>query len=1035
MPLLRFSRAPKSPPTSEPEGAFPYPGVRAAMDGNSAVIACERESTDAAGAYPITPSTQMGEYFAEAAAQGHLNISDRPLIFIEPEGEHAAAAVTAGLSMSGLRAANFSSGQGIAYMHESLYAAVGKRLTYVLNIGARAMTKSTLNVHAGHDDYHCIDDTGFFQLFARDAQAAADLNLAAHRIAELALTPGALAQDGFLTTHLIESLRLPERDLIEAYLGRPDDEIETPTPAQRLLFGDRRRRIPLLWDVDNPVMSGLVENQAAYMQSVAAQRPFFFDHVQALTDQAFDELYRLTGRRYARVMTHRLEDADYVIVGQGSVVPSAMAVADHLRETRNLRVGVVDLVMFRPFPADLVTRALRGRKGTVVLERLDQPLAVDLPLAREIRAALGQALENGRSPNAPVYPDLATYTDLADLPRIYSGSFGMGSRDLQPEGIIGAVENMLPEGPRKPFFYLSVDFVHDEARTPAQALHQDAIADAYPDVGKLAVRGSENPNLMPPGAITVRFHSIGGWGAITTGKNLALTLFDLLGYHIKANPKYGSEKKGQPTTYYLSAAPEPIRVNCEYFYVDVVLSPDPNVFGHTNALQGLREGGVFIIQSERSRPEAVWDDIPAPFQKEIRDRGIQVFAIDAFKIAREEATDADLVLRMQGIAFQGAFFAASSVMDQAGLDEARLLDAIEGQLRSKFGSKGARVVEDNLRVVKRGFDEVRAVPHGGLSKNLTLAAGATVAVPSMVKPLPRSTAPVSDIHRFWEQTGSFYARGQGNDNLADPFIALGTMPATTALFRDMTGIRFHHPEFSPENCTACGSCYSVCPDTAIPGLVSEVGDVLTTALRRVQYQSDEELVHLPKAARQLENPLRQILDRAGESAVFEDALEEACDQLVQGSGLEGDARRRFDDELGRLRQALAGFRFAVTRPHWTLPEKTTPGTGGLFSVTVNPYTCKGCMECVQVCDDDALRSVPQTADTIASLRDQWDVWTALPNTPERFVRIDDLDEAAGSLESILLDKENYLALTSGDGACLGCAEKTAMHLFVATSKR
>ncbi len=111
------------------------------------------------------------------------------------------------------------------------------------------------------------------------------------------------------------------------------------------------------------------------------------------------------------------------------------------------------------------------------------------------------------------------------------------------------------------------------------------------------MHGSENPNLMPKDSITVRFHSVGGWGAITTGKNLAMTLFDLLGYHIKANPKYGSEKKGQPTTYYLSAAPEPIRINCDYFYVDVVLSPDPNVFGHSNPLAGLKKGGVFVLQS------------------------------------------------------------------------------------------------------------------------------------------------------------------------------------------------------------------------------------------------------------------------------------------------------------------------------------------------------------------------------------------------------------------------------------------------------
>ena len=114
---------------------------------------------------------------------------------------------------------------------------------------------------------------------AKNAQNAADLNIIAHRIAELSLTPGIIAQDGFLTTHLIESLKVPERELIDEYLGHPDDMIDTPTAAQRMIYGDTRRRIPVLWDVDNPVMAGLVQNQDSYMQSVAAQRPFFFDHI------------------------------------------------------------------------------------------------------------------------------------------------------------------------------------------------------------------------------------------------------------------------------------------------------------------------------------------------------------------------------------------------------------------------------------------------------------------------------------------------------------------------------------------------------------------------------------------------------------------------------------------------------------------------------------------------------------------------------------------------------------------------------------
>ena len=124
-----------------------YPGILMAVDGTTATVEAETNAAEAAGAYPITPSTNMGEGWAEAVAVGKRNVNGRKLIFFEPEGEHAAAAVTAGLSMTGLRSTNFSSGQGIAYMHESLYAAVGKRLTYVLNVGARAITKHTLNVH------------------------------------------------------------------------------------------------------------------------------------------------------------------------------------------------------------------------------------------------------------------------------------------------------------------------------------------------------------------------------------------------------------------------------------------------------------------------------------------------------------------------------------------------------------------------------------------------------------------------------------------------------------------------------------------------------------------------------------------------------------------------------------------------------------------------------------------------------------------------------------------------------------------------
>jgi pyruvate-ferredoxin/flavodoxin oxidoreductase len=1009
---------------------YKYPGTRAAMDGNTAAIMCERESTDGAGAYPITPSTQMGEFWAEATAAGHINVSGRPLIFIEPEGEHAAAAVTAGLSMTGLRAANFSSGQGIAYMHESLYAAVGKRLTYVLNMGCRAMTKATLNVHAGHDDYHCVDDTGFFQVFAKNAQHVADLNIIAHRIAEMALTPGIVGQDGFLTTHLIESLMIPERELIAEYLGRPDDIIDTPTPAQKIIYGDRRRRIPELWTVDDPVMAGVVQNQDSYMQSVAAQRPYFFDHVQGLTDEALAGFAALTGRQYERVMTYRCDDAEYLIVGQGSLIPTAEAVADFMRKERGIKVGVVNMLMFRPFPGDLVTRILKGRKGVAVLERTDQPLAADLPLIREIRAVLSKSLENGRSNGSIAYPGLDTYKSLNDMPELYSGSFGLGSRDLQPEGVLAAVENMLPDGARKRLYYLSIDFVRSGMMTPKQEIYQQEVTDAYPDVSGLAIRGSENPNLMPKDSITVRMHSVGGWGAITTGKNLALTLFDLLGYHVKANPKYGSEKKGQPTSYYLSAAPEPIRINCEYYYVDVVLSPDPNVFGHTNAVAGLNKGGVLVMQSDAGSAEEFWSSIPAKYRKTIVENDIRVFYLDAFKIARDEATDPELQLRMQGIAFQGAFFATSPLLEKHGLTEDKLLEAIRDQLQHKFGSKGARVVEDNMRVVRRGFEEVVEITDKSIGDDKANGK-AHLPIPVMVKREPEAKSASSDIHRFWAQTGSMYATGQGDSVPADPFMSMSLMPAVSSHFRDMTSIRFEHPEFIPENCTGCGDCYTVCPDTAIPGLVNESGQVLDTVVARLK-KAGKPTEFLPRAVRQMDMKLKKLLAAAGETDSVDTIIAAAIAETIENSDLSSEDKQSLTTEFENFSEELGDFQFALCRPYFTLPEKKQAGNGGLLSITVDPYTCKGCMECVEVCNDDALRPVTQTKTSIAALRKNWDFWLDLPNTPEKYIRVDDLEEGIGALETILLNKDAYLPFASGDGACLGCSEKTVIHLFIAT---
>jgi pyruvate-ferredoxin/flavodoxin oxidoreductase len=789
----------------------------------------------------------------------------------------------------------------------------------------------------------------------------------------------------------------------------------------------------MIWDVDNPMLSGSVQNQDAYMQTTAAQRPYFFQHIPEIADQVMEEYYQLTGRRYERIGCYNTEEADYVIVGMGSMIVQAHGVADYLQKTRKLNVGVVDITMFRPFPGDLLGAVLKGKKGVCVLERTDQPLAEDLPLMREVRSAISKCIENGQADagkQAHPYPKYGSYTRFSDAPHLYSGAYGLGSRDLQPEALIGAIENMLPEGGHHKFFYLGIDFIR-EADTPKQEIHIQRLLEAYPDIGKMALRGSENPNLMPEGSITVRMHSVGGWGAITTGKNLVMTLYDLLGYEIKANPKYGSEKKGQPTTYYLSAAPTPIPLNCEYHYVDVVLSPDPNVFAHSNPLAGLKQGGTLIIQSNLGSADEVWQTFPRWMQQQIVDNEIHVFYVDGFKIAREEASDAELQLRMQGNAFQGAFFAGSPLMEMAGLDEKKLFTAIEDQLEHKFGSKGRRVVEDNLRVVRRGFDELHEITNKVVGATAQMPVKKELGMPVMLKQLPEADGGISDVHRFWEQTGSFYATGKGSDNLADPYQALSLIPASSGVFRDMTQIRFDYPKWVAENCTACGDCYTVCPDSAIPGLVNTLGDIFNTAINRIE-TGGRPTQYLRRESRNVEKRLRELLNEAGEAANVRERLDQAVLETIGAAEIEEAARPKLEEEFGLFLQALGEFDFSVTKPYWTNMEKKSKNSGGLFSITVNPYTCKGCMECVEICEDDALASTHQDEAAIQRMRDDWNIWLDLPTSHPSFNRIDDLEEKIGALHTLLLDKENYNSMSCGDGACFGCGEKTIIHLFTST---
>src|SRR5207344_2201001 len=385
-------RTPK-PSESPAETKHPYPGIPTTCDGAEAVVHVEINVAQAAGAYPITSSTTMGGGFNAAVMNGKKNLWGDQLVFVEPESEHSAATVCEGFAVAGGRVTNFTSGQGLVLMKEVLYTISGKRLPMVFNIGARALTSQGLNVHAGHDDVMSVADCGWGMLFARNAQEAGDLCLIARRAAEASQTPFFSVQDGFLTTHTVETVRLPETEFMKEYIGDPKEKLIN------------------LMDTANPMMSGVVQNQDSYMKGKIAQR-WYYDQCEPALREAFDEFYRKTGRRYDFVDAYRCEDAEFILVGMGCYMETAQATIDYLRDQKGIRAGCLNIYCFRPFPSQAIVDALKNCQAFTVIERMDDPLSTTgNHLTREIKAAFCDAVggQNG-------------IEKIDRLPRIYSGA-------------------------------------------------------------------------------------------------------------------------------------------------------------------------------------------------------------------------------------------------------------------------------------------------------------------------------------------------------------------------------------------------------------------------------------------------------------------------------------------------------------------------------------------------------------------------------------------------------------------------------------
>ncbi|MGD2159557.1 MAG: 2-oxoacid:acceptor oxidoreductase family protein, partial [Gammaproteobacteria bacterium] len=1041
--------------------------------------------------YPITPSTEISEMFEAFRARGGCNVWGKHPFFFEPEGEHSAQSGAMGATLTGGRfISNASSSQGVLYGLESHYVTVGKKVGgFVLQVAARSVSKHSLNVMAGHDDVYALLPSGYTILFGSNPQEAADLAAIAYRVSSLSMVPVTNAMDGFATSHMQCETLLPEPELLKEFLGDPAGRIKSPTVAQEMLYGAKgrvyqlqkylarhggdmqpdslralqdylenhadaievdnegvrvadtlewvpdelhgqwrrqwinahekgtRQLVPAMVDVNNPGLTGGVQNQPDFQAGLVDHRTHFVNEVPRFIRQAMDEYGELSGRHYKPVQTFMADDADYVIVGLGSVTDDAEAVTSHLR-SQGKKVGVVSIKLLQPFPEGELVAALDGKKAVTVLERSEVTALTNL-----VTQSLFKARENGDLIRHQGIPPITS------LPKLSTGIFGIGAHDLQPRHLVAAYRNM-ESSLNVPFFYLGSQFF-EKNPTPRNAELQKRLKQAYPETEFMAFDTNENPSLLPPEAFRIRFHSVGGYGTIATGKLLTDILAGVLGLHSKSAPKYGSEKSGAPTNFYITLSPEPIKItNAELEDVEIVVSPDHKVFSHTNPLLGIGEDGTLIMQSHHT-PLEVWNELPAYARKIIRDKRIKLYIVDAFGVAKKHAPVPELEIRMMGIAFIGAICGHVDRIAAGGSREA-ILQKVEQQVTKKFGAKGQTVVDSNMNVVRDGLEATCKVDYNNddfkaADKLVPVQGGIGVEISAAMSRASGNTI----SNGLFDQT--YY-----NDTLADRIrdgsigeapVMPGTgmfIPVASAAWKDKGLFKLEVPEYTAHLCTGCMECAMVCPDAAIPNTVHDIHDLLLTAINKLDIteqhrsQMSSQVFPLTKSIRDAYRKLPSKDPRAFSEIVAESVEELDIDNV--------SLKRDFDAMVG----VLECFPVVKTRPFFDAMEKNAPGTGGLYSANIDPWKCTGCLECVDVCGPGALSARRHSSQTQAEMQRNFEFLSLLPNTAARFT--ENAIRPGGDTKRLILDHDNYYAMTGGHGACRGCGEVTAIRLLTATNR-
>lgn len=707
------------------------------MDGNAATTHIAYALSEVACVFPITPSSVMGETTDNWSAANKKNLMGQRVLVQELQSEAGAAGAVHGSLVAGALTCTFTSSQGLLLMIPNMYKIAGELLPAVFHVAARAIAAHALSIFGDQQDVMAVRQTGFSLLCSSSVQECMDLALVAHLSAIESRVPFCHFFDGFRTSHEVQKINVIEYE-----------EIQKIVNWEKIHIFRKNAMNP-----EHPYQRGTAQNPDIYFQNRERSNPFY-NAVPGIVIDSMQKVFSITGRQYQLFDYVGHPEADRIIIAMGSACEAITEVINTLNN-QGQRLGLIKVRLYRPFSVEHLLRAIPPTVESItVLDRTKEP------------GALGD----------PLYLDVCTaFMETRDVkhPHIISGRYGLGSKDFTPAMIKAVYDNMLPNNCKNHF-----------------------VVGIKDDVTHTSLDISDNFDTVPPGTIQCKFFGFGSDGTVGANKQAVKIIGDNTDKYVQAYFAYDSKKSGGFTASHLRFGDHPIRSTYLVTQADYIACHHPAYVIQYDVLEGIKEGGIFVLNSSWNTIEDLERELPPPMKRTIARKKLRFYNIDAVKIASEVGLGGRINMIMQT-----AFFKLANIIPFE-----KAIELLKQSIQETYKSKGEDVVKINYTAVDNTVSALNEIQVPS-----TWADASTEFVIPRYKNVPEY------IKTFVEPI----LTEKGDMLPVSSFTPDGIVPLGTAAY-EKRAIAIDIPEWIADNCIQCFQCSYVCPHACIrPVLATE----------------------------------------------------------------------------------------------------------------------------------------------------------------------------------------------------------------------